>query len=494
MIEHFKRLSSQTLVYGLGDAVIKAIAFFLIPLYTRLLSQEQVGIISLLNLVEVFLWLLLSLSLNSAVFKVYHDYTSESERNVVFSSAVLFTAAVAFPLLLVLFFNAGLVSEIIFRNPDNAVYLKILFGSVFFNLFRLLALAYLRTLEKPVLYSMLNTLHFTLLVGFNILHVLILRQGILGVVKSSLYTSAILFLVVMIVVFRKTGLAFSATALKKLLHFGLPMVPGSVANYLLTMSDRYLLNIYSSADQVGLYDIAYKFGMIIQMVLVMPFRTAWLPFVFSVQKKPEAKSIYAGAVTYFLLAAVFLFLALTFFIKEIIINFSTAAYLPGMRAIPYIAMSYIFFGLYYIVDIGVLLKSKTIFYTLIATIGAAINITLNIVFIPGYGMIAAAINTAISYLFILIFMYIVSSRLYRVNYEKARIVKIVTVGIALYLIGTFVPESPLGMSIILKVGLLISYPILLYTMKFFRHTEIAGYKKLIQEVINRKGRSIHGQD
>jgi predicted membrane-bound mannosyltransferase len=109
-------------------------------------------------------------------------------------------------------------------------------------------------------------------------------------------------------------------------------------------------------------------------------------------------------------------------------------------------------------------------------------------------MIAAAINTAISYLFILIFMYIVSSRLYRVNYEKARIVKIVTVGVALYLIGTFVPESPLGVSIILKVGILISYPILLYTMKFFRHTEIAGYKKLIKEVINRKGRSIHGQD
>jgi len=494
MIEHFKRLSGQTIVYGLGDAVIKAIAFFLIPLYTRLLTQEQVGVISLLNLVEVFLWLLLSLSLNSAVLKVYHDYTSESERNVVFSSAVLFTAAVAIPVLLVLFFNARIVSEIIFQNPDHVIYLKIVFGSVFFNLFRLLALAYLRTLEKPLLYSILNILHFTLLVGFNILHVLILKQGILGVVTSSLYTSVILFLVVMIVVFGKTRLTFSTTALKKLLQFGLPMVPGSVANYLLTMSDRYLLNIYSSTDQVGLYDIAYKFGMIIQMLLVTPFRTAWLPFVFSVQKKPEARRIYAGAATYFLLVAVFLFLALTFFKSEMIVTFSTAAYLPGARAVPFIALSYIFFGLYYVVDIGVLLKSKTIFYTLIATVGAVINIALNIVFIPRYGMIAAAINTAISYGFILIFMYVVSSRLYPMKYEQARIVKIVTIGVALYLIGAFVPQSPLSLSIILKILILISYPILLYTMKFFRHTEIAGYKKLVLNVFNRKGRNIHGQD
>lgn len=488
MIEHFKRLSGQTLVYGLGDAVIKAIAFFLIPLYTRLLSQEQVGIISLLNIVEIMLWLVLSFSLNAAVLKVFHDFESEKERKTVFSSAALFTAAIAFPVLLVLFFNADFISRIIFQNPENAPYLKIIFCSVFFNLFRLLALAYLRTLEKPVHYSVLNILHFTLLVGFNILHVLILREGILGVVKSSLYTASILFFVVMFSVFRNTGISFSKSALYKLLQFGLPMVPGSVAGYLLTMSDRYLLNIFSTTDQVGLYDIAYKFGMIIQMVLVMPFRTAWLPFVFSVQKKPEANKIYSGALTYFLLAAIFLFLALTFFVKEIIIVVSTAAYLPGVNAIPYIALAYIFFGLYYIVDIGVLLKTKTIFYTIIITIGAIINIVSNIFFMPKYGMMAAAVNTAISYFLILILMYFVSSRLHRVNYEKARIVKIIGVGALLYLLGSFIPITSMHFKIVFKLILLMSYPLLLYFMNFFRETEIAGYKKLIQEAFNRKGR------
>ena len=136
--------------------------------------------------------------------------------------------------------------------------------------------------------------------------------------------------------------------LVKLLYFGLPLVPGTVANWMLTISDRYLLNWFSTAAEVGLYDIAYKFGMIINMILVMPFRTAWLPFVFSIQKREEANRIYSGALTYFLLIAAFLFLFISFFAREIIIIVSTSEYLPGVKAIPFIALAYVFFGLYYI--------------------------------------------------------------------------------------------------------------------------------------------------
>jgi O-antigen/teichoic acid export membrane protein len=112
---------------------------------------------------------------------------------------------------------------------------------------------------------------------------LILKQSILGVVKSSLFTSAVLFLIVLITVFKNVGSSFSKVALKKLLHFGMPMIPGTVAGWALTVSDRYLLNWFASPADVGLYDIAYKFGVILHMILVMPFRTAWLPFVFSIR-------------------------------------------------------------------------------------------------------------------------------------------------------------------------------------------------------------------
>jgi len=224
------------------------------------------------------------------------------------------------------------------------------------------------------------------------------------------------------------------------------------------------------------------------MILVMPFRTAWLPFVFSVQKKPEAKKIYSGALTYFLLAAVFLLLILTFFVKEIILLISTAAYLPGVKAIPFIALAYIFFGLYNIVDIGVLIKARTIYYTLIIGIGTVVNILMNIFFMPKYGMMAAAINTALSYLLIFVLMYFFSNRLYKVHYEKVRILKIIGIGIFLYCLGISVAFHSVFLTIMMKVFILFCYPFFLYLLNFFRSTEIAGYKKIVKEAFNRKGR------
>lgn len=488
MIEHFKRLSSQTIIYGLGDAVIKAISFFLIPLYTRLLTKEQVGDIALLNYVELILILVLSLGLNSAVLKVFHDYKTEVARRSIFSTAFIFSAFIALIILTILFVNVEILSNIIFKSNKEIIFLRFVIGSSLFNIFRLLALSYYRALEKPLFYSFLNILHFITLVGLNIYHVLFLKQAVLGVVKSSLYTSILLFAIIVVAVFSKIGFSFSQEILKKLLQFGFPMVPGIVANWILTISDRYLLNWFSDSAEVGLYDIAYKFGMIINMLLVMPFRTAWLPFVFSIQKREEANKIYSGVLTYFLLIATFLFLFLALFAKEIIIVMSTPEYLPGVKAIPFIALAYVFFGLYYIVDIGILLKVKTIYYTIVTGIGAIVNIGLNVFLIPRYGMMAAAINSTIAYFLLFFLMLIISRKYYPIQYEKLRIVKIISVGTILYLINNLILFDSLILSIIFKTLLLILFPVVLYFLNFFRSTELIGYRKIISDTFNFKRR------
>ncbi len=485
MIEYFKRLSSQTLIYGLGDAIIKAIAFFLIPLYTKKLPTDQVGDIALLNYTEMTLLLVLTLGLASAVFKFYHEGTTEAERRAVFSTATIFSGLISAVVLALLFIQAENISQLIFKSAQQAIYLRFIFGSVLFNLFRQFALAYARAIERPVFYSLLNIVHFLLLVGLNLYYILVLHQGVLGVVKSSLYSAIGVFMIAVVTVFKPIGLAFSRPMLGKLLHFGLPMVPGAVASFALTIADRYLLNWYASADAVGLYDIVYKFGMIINMLLVTPFRTAWLPFIFSVQHKPEANKIYAGAFTYFLLLGTLLFLAVSLFAREIILLFSTQAYLIGVKAVPLVALAYIFYGLFLIVDIGVLLKVKTFYYTIIYGLGAIINIGLNVLFIPKYGMMAAGVNTTIAYFITFITMYFVSQRLHFVPYEWLRIVKIVIIGAALYLLGNWLSFESTIVSLIVKLMLVLSYPIILYLFKFFRATEIAGYQKIITETINR---------
>ena len=79
-------------------------------------------------------------------------------------------------------------------------------------------------------------------------------------------------------------------------------------------------------------------------------------------------------------------LLLSVLAKEIILLAATEGYLEAYRVIPLIAIAYLFFGMYYTVDVGVLLKGKTKYYVVITGIAAIVQLGLNFIFIPKHGM------------------------------------------------------------------------------------------------------------
>lgn len=473
MIEQFKRLSKQTIIYGLGDVVIKAIAFLLIPLYTHRLSTSEYGELSLLQAIEVALPIILSFGFNSAILKVFHDYKDAKDKKQVISSALLFIFLTALPVILLLIFNArGIALLIGFSSIDQfTIYLQLIFGTVFFNLFRILALAALRAYERGITFSIINIIHFTTLVSLNIINLVFLDKKIDGIVQSSFLTAIIIFIIVSVLVFRKIGFAFSRKKFKALISFGLPLVPSGLAGWTLTLADLYLLKFLSDTDQVGLYNIGYKFGMIVNMVLVHPFRTAWLPFIFSIQKDKNARQIYSTTFTYYMLLGVFLCLALSVFAREIVFIAAAPQYLAGYRAIPLIAISYLFYGIYYTVDVGVLIKSKTGVYAIISWIGASLDILLAWLLIPNYGMVGAGVAKLISFFILAMIMYFFARHYYPIKYEIGRIIHLVILALIFYSVSAYIVSDNLLLIIPTKSALLLLFPVVLFLTGFFTTKE-----------------------
>ena len=311
MIEYFKRIFKNTLIYGMGDMIVKAIAFILIPLYTRHLSPDEYGVVSLLQTVQMVMIVILGLGLNSAIFKVYNDAKNEEEKNEVISTNLIFLFIWALPFTLIMIWSVKPLSMLIFGSPEEAVYLRILFISLMLDLFRLAALAVLRAREKPVHFSIINIINFSLLVGLNIINVAIRGRGILGIMESHLFTSSVICLSVFIVLFRRLRFRFSKRRIKELLAFGLPLVPSGVAAWSLSAMAQYFLRYYWGSSEVGLYGLGWRFGMVINMLLVHPFRTTWLPFMFSIQKEERARRVYALSLTYFFAVSMFVVLLLS---------------------------------------------------------------------------------------------------------------------------------------------------------------------------------------
>jgi len=111
----------------MGDVIVKAIAFVLIPLYTRFLTPEAYGVYSLVLTFQAILIIVLGLGFNSAIFKVYNEVEDEGEKKRVVSTALLTLLFWGLPLTILLFMSVPFLSHLIWSSTETALYLKILF-------------------------------------------------------------------------------------------------------------------------------------------------------------------------------------------------------------------------------------------------------------------------------------------------------------------------------------------------------------------------------
>ena len=97
------------------------------------------------------------------------------------------------------------------------------------------------------------------------------------------------------------GFRVSPALVRPLLTFGVALVPVMLGSWVIDASDRYLLRVYRSLDEVALYGIGYRFGQILEVGIVWPFQLAWPAFSFAIASKIGHERQYAHALTYLVL-------------------------------------------------------------------------------------------------------------------------------------------------------------------------------------------------
>lgn len=269
-----------------------------------------------------------------------------------------------------------------------------------------------------------------------------------------------------------------------MLSFGLPLVPAGLAAWIMTLADRYFLQFLSTPTELGLYSLGYKFGMVVQALIVGPFTLAWAPFLWSVAKEKNAKEVYSSVLTYFVLVGMFATLVLSVLSREVLMVMVTPPFYSAYKAIPLIALSYVLYGCYFVFNPGMLIAKKTKYAALIVGAGAIVNLGLNYLLIPGYGMMGAAVATVISYLLLPIGLFFLSRRYYPIEYEWSRIAKILLAAVPVYIGSIFIINDSAIIAGVLKLLSLLGFPILLFVFKFFKAEEIKKAKELIKVALS----------
>ena len=429
-------LSKDSIIYGLSTVMSQLIGFLLVPLYTDKLGTQGYGVMEVLNTTSAVLGIILAMGITTAMMRFYAGREDEEAKRRVASTAVLFLMVTGLVALLLLELSAGPIASLIKDDQRDcsrdAYFFRILFVSLFFNGGINIALTVFRARGAPVRYAMASVAQFLMAVSLNILFVAGLNKGVEGVLYSELITSAFLYVVLMSTLLRRVGLRVSWPDLKAMIDYGLPLIPSGLGAWILVMADRFVLNRLLGAGPTGVYSLGYKFGMVIQGILVGPIQLAWLPFLFSTAHKPRAAETYTRVFTYFLAVALFAATALSALGEELVLAMATPPFHNAYKVVPLVALSYVLYGCYFQMAAGIYIEGKTRNTATLMIVGAVVNVALCFALIPPLGILGAAAATLVSYAILPFGAYFYAQRYYHIDYEWGRVVKLVLVAAVVF--------------------------------------------------------------
>jgi O-antigen/teichoic acid export membrane protein len=416
-----KDLFGQSTVYGIGLLLRKALGFLLIPLYTHTFTHTEYGKLAMIYLFSGVLIIFFNLGLNEAFLKNFPE--KENDKKEVFSRFFLFRLIYSSLFLLALIFLSSWLANFLLTSKD--IYLiRLASLTIWIECLCGPGLLILRITNRSKNYVLLNTIRFIINIALNIIFVLYFKMGIAGVLLGNLASSFILLFLLYKEIRRFLTIKLNWGPLKKLLNYGLPILPLSIIIWIgLDLIDRWLIKWILGLDKTGIYTLGYQFGTVMG-ILVSGFCGAWTVFFFN---NPENKKAFADSSVIFVRSSLVLWAVLSFFTPEIFRFMVAEKYWTAQSIVPIVAFSYIFFGLEEIFSAGFYIKSRTALLIPIALTPLLINISLNLFLIPRYGIMGAAVATLFSYFLFAFFSYMIANKIFPVNHN----LKIISVDLCL---------------------------------------------------------------
>lgn len=485
-----KGIAKQSIIYAVADLCSRGIGFFMIPLYTYYLSTSDYGTLELIEITSYVVGLFMGMGIAQAVFRFYYEFDEESKQLQVFSVSLITIWIVVVPLLGGLLFFSKPISSVVLGSSDYFRLFQIMFITLIIQLGNEIPLAYLRIKQKSVTYVIANFIKLLLTLGLNILFIVHFKMGVMGILLSSLTGAFFLCLFLLIYILRRIKISYSFSLLKQMLNYSIPIMWSWFGMLILHSGDRFILQKLSTLSTVGLYSLAYKFGVMTNLLILSPFLMIWAPKRFEIVKEPDAPKIYATIFTYFIFAEIFVSLCIAVPIKNVISLISEPSYHESYKYVSTILLGYIFYGAFQYIQFGIHLKKKTKYLAHITLAAAGLNIGLNIALISIMDVWGAALSTLLSFMFLMIATYYPSQKLYCIKYEIIRLIKLIGTALIIYFVSLSldIPDVMHGLSklfreevnslytivtvLLIKAILVLSFPLLLKLIGFYSNEEL----------------------
>lgn len=428
--DSLRRLWSDSLVYGFGQVSGKAVNLLLVPVLTRVLVPQQYGVADLVVSYSASVLLLLVFGMDGALARFFYEQPDRESRVRMVSSSFVFRLVTGGTAAALLFLFAEPLATRLLGGAVYAKYLRIGALSLPFTLFTLFANDVLRVTFQPWKFIALNVTQTLLVGGLTLWFVVGRHLGVAGALYGKLFGDGAAALLGLLLCRHNLRLRFSRTTLRRMLAYGVPMVPAAFGYAVIGFADREALQRSASLDAVGIYAVAMKFFAVITMG-VSAFNLAFGPFAYARASDPDSPKLFARVFALYVAIASLGALAVGLFAPTIVSLLATKNYAAAAGPALWLAFAAVAQGAYSVAALGINLSLKTPLLGGIALSAAVVAVIANQWLVPQYGAEGAAMATFLAHTVSTVLAYSVAQRVRPMPYRGARLAALFGAALAL---------------------------------------------------------------
>lgn len=384
-----KQLLKNTVIIAIGKLSTQIVSFLLLRLYTSKLTTAEYGTYDFLVTLSTFLLPIITMLMEESMFRFLIDAEDLKSKKRVITATIAYTTVGTIIFTLIAGIAMGMM-----QYEYTIVFLLFIISNILIGLSNALA----RGTGKIKLYSFSNFILGASTIALNIVFIVGFKWGVNGLLWSNTVANSITAIVVLIKLHLPQFISkkdLDKKTMSEMLRYSIPLVPNNLSWIIISLSDRLMLTWMIGANANGLYSIANKFPNIIYTFYGF-FSTAWKESAARILKEENKVEYYNSIykdIKFFLKAIVLGLIAIMPFAFPLLVDSSyneAYIYIPALViSIYYTNMSNFYGGIFTAYKNTKIMGSTTV-------VAAIMNVVLNLVFIPRFGIWAATLSTLIS--------------------------------------------------------------------------------------------------
>ncbi len=415
MLSQIKRFVGDSLIYALMSLSTKIIAFFMMPFYSRYLTEQEYGALFVIDSTLSIISFLVIFGTDSALAYYYIEEKDLRKKEHIVQNVMAFRLLVAAGITFCfIVFGYQIARGIGVSNFTDALQISML--TLILDTVNVLVLTILRYDLKSVKVALLTVAKMSFIALFAILFIMLWDQSLNSLMYARLLSVALVGVFAIKESVRFLRLRFDKDTWKEILKYAAPLVPASLAFWVIGSSNRYIIQFFEG-EQIGQiinahFGAAFSFSAVISL-FTYGIQMAWRPYSMKIKDRDDAKELFAKVYMAILAVGLLAVLAVTT-ISPWLMLLMDQAFWGDYVYVGFLTFANFLNFYYLIVTVGMFIKKKTRKVSIAFIIASLLYIIMNIFLYPILGVWGIVLSNNLTYLFVVFYLYSYSQSIYHI--------------------------------------------------------------------------------